>query len=307
MSTPARTAVLPPPLCRVLRRGMRGDDVRYMQTILQSEGYFEGTPLGNFLTLTRAAVVHFQTTHIDEDGEFLVGDGVVGNKTWWALHNAHGPAQRNFIPIEPGLDEVEAALEVGGTLQPVGVRQRLLVKLYEMYASNIREIPNGANYGDGVTPIVNACGFRYGIPWCMAALSYAWRDVTGSSPIGAMHVHVATFWNEAHARGMAHRKASYTPIPGDFAIYNYGSGLSPAGRLTGSGHAAAVARVSRDGAQFNALEGNVSNRFKHSIRNRSERTLIGYVNLHGDEADPPRFEQGVTQAPVIAASYADTR
>lgn len=298
MTTPARTSIKPPPLKRVLRYGMKGEDVKYVQTILQAEGFFGGTPLGNFLAITREAVKHFQTTHIDEDGKFLVGDGVIGGKTWWALHNAHGPAQRNFIPTE----ESEKKLV---TLD--GPRQKFIKELYAMYASNIREIPDGSNYGDGVTPLVNACGFQYGIAWCLAALSAAYKKTQGEAPLGAMHVHCSTFWNEALKRGMAHRKASYTPIPGDIAIYNYGSGIRADGRLIGAGHAAAVARVSLNGSQFNALEGNIGNRFKHSIRNTSERTLVGYVNLNGDEKNPPKFETGVTKAPVIAASYTDTR
>ncbi len=298
MTTPTRSAVVPPPLERDLVYGVSGEDVKYVQTILQKEGFFKGTPLGNFKKLTKTAVIAFQIAHIDENGKPLKGDGKVGELTWWALHNPHGDAQRNFIPVDEGVKIVEV---------DAGPRSKLLKQAYAMYAKGIREIPDGSNYGDGVTPIVNSCGFSYGIFWCLAAVSYAWKESFDEKPLGAMHVGCSTFWNEAVKQGKAHPKKGYVPVPGDIAIYNYGSGLLSNGRLSGAGHAAIVARVSVDGKQFNALEGNIGNRYKHSIRNVSENTLVGYVNLFGDEANPPKFERGVTAAPVIAASYASTR
>jgi hypothetical protein len=294
MSDPVRTYVAPPPLQRNLSQGMSGADVLLIQQIMLEEGFFDGTPLGNFGPITEAAVLHFQGTHIGEDGQQLTSDGEVGPKTWWALHNPNGPAQRNYIPTE------KKALASGP-------RAEFVAYLYAMHARGIQEIPDGSNYGDGVTAIVNACGFKYGIYWCLAAQSYAWREVFGSPLLGAMHVGCATFWNVALEEGMAHPKKSYTPIPGDIAIYNYGGGLLSNGRLSGSGHAAGVARVSQSGSQFNALEGNVGNRFKHSIRAVSESTLVGFVNGFGDEENPPQFERGVTEAPVVTLTLAGSR
>jgi peptidoglycan hydrolase-like protein with peptidoglycan-binding domain len=299
MAEPIRTAVTPPPLKRNLRRGDSGGDVTLVQSILQAEGYFKGTPLGNFGGITETSLKHFQGTHIGEDGEFLKADGEVGPKTWWSLHNAHGSAQRSFIPADDRPDVVAESDQLD--------RLRFLEFLYALHRKGVQEIPDGSNYGDGVTAIVNACGFKSGIYWCLAAQSYAYREVFGQPPLGAMHVQCSTFWNEAHALGKAHPKKGYTPIPGDIAIYNYVAGLLSNGRLSGAGHAACVARVSEDGKQFNALEGNIGNRFKHSIRNVSEGTLVGYVNLYGDEASPPKFARGVTTAPVIAVTLAESR
>jgi hypothetical protein len=298
MSALTRPAVVPPPLTRELSFGMKGEDVRYVQTILQKEGFFSGTPLGNFQKVTKASLMHFQNTHIDEEGKELKVDGEVGKKTWWALHNPHGDAQRNFIPTDAGLNLAKAE---------DGPRHKVLKKLYAMHAQGIKESPDGSNYGDGVTPICNACGFQYGIYWCLAAQSYAFYMALGEKPLGAMHVHCSTFWNEALALGLAHPKGGYTPTPGDIAIYNYGKGLLKSGRLDGPGHASAMARLSVDGKQFNALEGNIGNRFKHSIRSMAEATLVGFVNPYNDAANLPAFERGITQAPTIAASYADSR
>lgn len=290
-----REYVEPPKFGRVMRRGCRGPDVKLVQTILQREGYFKGTPLGNFFSLTEEAVRYFQNTHIDKKGEFLAVDGVVGPNTWWALHNPNGSAQRNFISTEE-----TASVESDK-------RMRFVSTLYNMHRDNIREIPDGSNYGGVVTRICNSCGFSYGIYWCLAALSYAWKETFNSAPLGAMHVHCSTFWNEAVARECAFPKLDYEPMPGDIAIYNYKGGLKRNGRLSGAGHAAAVARVDHDGRRFNALEGNVGNRFKHSIRRESEASLVGYVNLFGDAYNRPSFRKGVTSAPEITVSLAGSR
>ena len=288
----------PPPLGRTLRYGHTGDDVKLVQTILQAEGFFFGTPLGNFKSLTLEAVKHFQGTHIDKAGDELVADGVVGTKTWWALHNPHGSAQKNHIP--PPEDGEPAT----GTKAQ---RQKVLQWLYGQHAKPVAEDPDGSNYGDGVTPIVNACGFKYGIPWCLATATYAHYKATGTRPLGALHVHCSTFWNVAVDAGCAWRKGDYVPIPGDIAIYNYGHGLRKDGTLAGAGHATTVARLSTDASKHNALEGNAGNRLKHSIRAESERTLIGYVNLFGDADNPPTFKRGLHRAEEVVLELEDTR
>jgi hypothetical protein len=277
---------------------MSGDDVKYVQTILQSEGFFDATPLGNYLGKTKSAVIAFQLAHIDEFGKQLEADGKIGTNTWWALHNPNGDAQRNFIPT------VEVKNDASGGDSP---RHKMLAKLAVMHATGVREIPDGSNYGDGVTPIVNSCGFKHGIAWCLAAQSYVFFEVTGEKPLGAMHVGCSLFWNEAVKRGVAHRKGSYVPTPGDIAIYNYGGGLNSKGLLSGPGHAACLARLSADGQKFNTFEGNMGNRLKFGVRSMSERILIGFVNIYGDAANLPVFPRGLTDAPAIAATYANTR
>jgi peptidoglycan hydrolase-like protein with peptidoglycan-binding domain len=151
MSDPVRPAVTPPPLKRNLRRGDSGGDVTVVQTILQAEGYFKSTPLGNFGAITETALKHFQGTHIGEDGEFLKADGEVGPKTWWALHNPHGSAQRSHIPTPEKI-----SLEIVQPSDPAP-RAQFLTFLYALHKKGVQEIPDGSNYGDGVTAIVNAC------------------------------------------------------------------------------------------------------------------------------------------------------
>lgn len=274
---------------------MSGDDVRAMQTILQREGYFHGTPLGNFRMVTRDAVKHFQNTHIGRDGAFLEADGVVGPQTWWALHNPHGSAQRNGLE-RPEKEEPE-----------FGYRGEFVEWMYDTHARDVHEIPDGSNYGDGVTGIVNSCGFSYGIPWCLALVSCGWRACFDEPPLGAMHVHVSTFWNEARKAGKAFGKGRYTPSPGDIGIYNYRQGLRQDGTLAGPGHATTVVRVSEDGTVHNAIEGNAGNRCKHSIRREADPAFVGYVNLFGGEDNPLDFPRGVTTAPVTELSLIESR
>lgn len=299
-----REYVEPPTMNRPLRYGDTGRDVKYVQTILQREGFFDGTPLGNFYTQTLDALRYFQGTHIGKDGEFLEVDGMVGEETWWALHNPHGSAQRNGIPVPEGDGKLATPPSVSEEDRLAFVRF-----MYGLYAKGVREVPDGSNYGDGVTPIVNACGFAYGIAWCMAAVSYGFKEALGRKPLGAMFVGCSDFWNAAHAKGYAHPKGTYTPCPGDVGIYNYGAGLLADGRLRGAGHATTVVRVDAPGKRHNAIEGNAGNRLKHSIRAEADRRFVGYVNLFGDAHNPPHglFPAGVTPAPKLELTLAGSR
>lgn len=288
-----REEIQPPKLRRLLSYGRTGEDVKLVQEILLAEGFFQGTPRGNFLELTDAAVRYFQNTHIDREGDFLKPDGVVGPKTWWALHNPHGSAQRSYIPTEE-IDVLDSP------------RVDVLEYFRKRHAKGIHEDPNGSNYGDGVTPVVNACGFKYGIAWCLAEQSAAEKEVFGDAPLGSMHVHCSTFYNEAQKWSRAFRKDSgYKPIPGDIAIFNYRNARAKV--LTGPGHAVRVANVSKDGKAFNTYGGNEGNRLKFGLRRTSEASLVGFVNLFEDEKSPPKFPQGVVHAPTSELTLAGTR
>lgn len=296
MKTKTSVINTPPPLERTLSYGDRGDDVRLVQQILNGEGCFTGTPLGNFLDLTLEAVKYFQGTHLGPDGKFLKVDGLVGPRTWWALHNAHGAAQKSNVDTSINTKDVADAAE----------RVAVLEFLRGLHTKGVREVPNGSNYGDGVTAIVNACGFTYGIAWCMALQSYAEREANGAAPLGAMHVSCYQFWNAAMDAGCAYRRGSYTPIPGDVGIYCYGS-IKSSGRFYGPGHAIRVARVAANGRAINAYEGNAGNRLKYSVRNLSDSNLVGFVNLYGDAAAPPKFEPGITKAPTLKLTLKESR
>lgn len=73
-----------------LRRGDRGAFVTLAQTELIQKGYSVGASGadGIFGLATENAVKNFQRDHVDETGKPLTVDGVIGQKTWWALDNA---------------------------------------------------------------------------------------------------------------------------------------------------------------------------------------------------------------------------
>jgi len=286
-----KPAFQPPSLPRILSYGKRGGDVKRVQELLDAQGYFKGTPRGNFLDLTKSAVQAFQHAHLDGTGQYLYPDGVVGPKTWWALHNPSGDAQRSFItPTAP--KEIEDG------------RREILQWFAEMHQQGIREIPDGSNNGDGVSPIIKATGIGPH-PWCMSIQSYGEKKVFGEAPFQKMHAHVGNFWNEASKWGRAFRKEDYEPIPGDIAIWNYRN--ARAKTLRGAGHAARVATVSNRGEVFNTFGGNEGNRLKFGLRRTREASLVGFVNLFRDEENPPEFTKGVVHAPKFLLTERSSR
>jgi murein L,D-transpeptidase YcbB/YkuD len=64
-----------------LRRGDAGSDVRYVQDLLRSAGYFNGSATGFYATLTESSVKAFQRD------QGLGIDGIVGAQTLAALEN----------------------------------------------------------------------------------------------------------------------------------------------------------------------------------------------------------------------------
>ena len=98
-----RTAagMLEPMARRRLRELASDPDVRELQRLLLSNGYTEdGLGVsGLFDKATTTNVSTFQLQHIGQDGNALVADGVVEEKTWWALEHASGDDQRNHLHL----------------------------------------------------------------------------------------------------------------------------------------------------------------------------------------------------------------
>ena len=80
---------------RTLNYGKTGDDVRALQTELKRLGFFKGTPLGNFLDLTKDAVMAFQRAHA------LAVDGVYGPKSHAMLQSVMGGQAQPVQPSAP--------------------------------------------------------------------------------------------------------------------------------------------------------------------------------------------------------------
>lgn len=281
-----------PPNLPVLRHGDTGDNVRLVQSILASQGFFHGELGGNFLGQTSAAVIHFQQTHIGPDRKPLEDDGVVGEDTWWALFNPSGPAQRqNIKPVSPVLTPTREERAVSATL----ARSAVLAICAALHKEGVREIPDGSNTGDGVTRFHKWYGMAPAA-WCMMAATWCYHQGTGYLPLGKKMARVALFVEEAKRQKKFHAIGSgYIPRPGDFLVI-----VNP----DGTGHVGILAALERlsEWADADVYEGNSGNRFALRRRTPGRGNHIGWVNPYGDDANPPDFKPGLGKSTIAPAN-----
>ncbi len=246
--------------------GDSGEAVKQLQRLLAAQGFFKGAIGGNFQQLTQKAVVAFQLSHIDADGKPLVADGAVGPKTWWALANPSGNAQRSGIVSAVPVVKRHSGVLSAARIATLEVAQR-------KHREGTREIPDGSNKGDGVDEIIAGFGPA---PWCALFVSFCVREATGLYPMGRRWAHCGTFWRAAVKAGRAHKVGSgYIPKPGDAFVFVHPND---------TGHTGLVLAVDkpRPDSDFNTLEGNCGNRVKCGLRSPSERHFAGFVDLFGD-------------------------
>ncbi|TDI82236.1 MAG: CHAP domain-containing protein [Caldithrix sp.] len=265
-----------------LRFGDKGEDVKVLQRILMEQGYFAGKTAGNFLKFTQAAVIYFQETHLGPDGEFLEADGIVGDKTWWALNNPSGEAQKSNLPRHIPVD-----------LSPIRTEQLTIVlKEHEL---GVREDPDGSNWGDGV---IKYKGFK-GAPWCCYFWSWCNKQCFGAYSLKAKYGHCLSAWRKAESLGFARNKGNYIPIPGDAFVMLY----KKDGKLTGKGHIGFVYRVevaANRAVTINTVEGNSSNRVKIGKRNLASPSIVGFINSFPADEQPTDWERGLVEATSVA-------
>lgn len=270
-----------------LRTGDRGDDVKALQEILKTQGFFKGEPLGNFLKKTEQAVILFQQTHLGPNGKPLAVDGIVGNDTWWALQNPSGKPQTSGIKGE-----------IPEGLSPLRARQ-LEIALAE-HAKGVREEPDGSNWG----PDIARYGGIQGSPWCCWFWSWCNRQAFGAYSLGTKFGHCLSAWQKAQKLGMAREKGASLPIPGDAFIMLYRKN----GVLTGNGHIGFVLRVEERGGKavaINTVEGNAGNRVKVGTRDLMNADIVGFINNFPADEQPTGWQWGLVTA--AAADQDGTR
>lgn len=258
--------------------GDRNAHVEVAKSLLNSQGFFAGTGRV-FDQLMQGAVVAFQGSHVGPDGKPLNAIGRVGRKTWWALYHPSGPAQRAFM--EP----------TGAPLFPEGTaaQRRAVVEFgLQLWRSGVREIPDGSNWGDGVTTLLRATGQHSAAAWCAFTVSHVHHGGTGQRLMGRHWGRVRDVWDEAKRRGWAFEKGSgYVPRPGDLGVTLY---RNSRGQLNGMGHiwhAVAIGPARGRGRDYNHLGGNEGNRYKLGLRNTMDEGLFGWVNPFGDMDQKP--------------------
>jgi len=281
-----RTLSTPPAEQPVLRLGSRGPDVERLKRLLTLEG-FAGTAGWNTDYIgprTKAAVVHFQETHLGPDGAPLGVDGVVGEQTWWALLHASGAPQHSGLT-----STIPAGL---------GPKRRALLDLaLRLHASNVIERPNGWNRGPDVdrclprsiTSADPEAKLRRGPPWCAFWDHYLSLLAHGRYPLGRAIGSCYRSTLAAEKLGMYHPAESYEPVPGDSFVMLY---RDEDEQLTFRGHMGKVLRVSD--THINTLAGNEGNRFRLGARLRS--SIAGYINPFTGYEARPQFERGVVAA-----------
>ena len=242
------------------RRGSRGEHVAHAHGILAAEGFQPGK-LGSMRVFGNAmhhALVHFQETHLREDGQPLGVDGWIGEQTWWALEHPTGPKQALGLPklVPDGLSDD---------------RIRLLEIAHSYHG--VREQPNGSNRSpqiDKWTRWTDARG-RKGPPWCAYYTSSIWYELLGTWPLGGRWGSCYKSTVEARKRDMYVLK---DPQPGDQFIMNFG--FEGTGRPP-RGHTGFVASVSADGLLVSTIEGNCANRCARRIR--PVDSLAGFIQV----------------------------
>ncbi len=270
----------------LLRFGDVGDEVKVLQSLLQSQGYFSAALGGHFQEKTRQAVVYFQQTHLGRDGKPLEVDGEVGDDTWWALYHPSGMPQKSNIPaILPA------------RLTPP--RAKVLKIAVAEHQAGVHEVPDGSNWGDGVSKYLEEGGSPADC-WCCFFWSWCVHRALGEHPFGKPMGSVLTTWQQAKTKGWAMDKSGYAPVPGDAFVMLY---RDDSGKLKGTGHIGFVLRVdnARNATAFNTVEGNCGNRVKVGRRQMDQSTLVGFINQYSREKKPKNWETGLVAADDVGA------
>jgi hypothetical protein len=192
----------------VLKMGGSGDAVEELTTLLTQRGSLSNATR-EFGRFVRMAVKEFQAPHIDELGNPLVVEGVVGDLTWWALNHP----DNSDILDRPIPDRLSRMPESGGSIRG---RAALAAALIEMEAGAREEGANNSGtwvekYLNGITPApANWCaGF---VSWCYAQHP---DDIPFRYSLGARNIR-----NQFRRKDWLYDVGeSHWPEPGDIIVW----------------------------------------------------------------------------------------
>jgi hypothetical protein len=258
--------------------GSKGLAVKWVQHVLNEQGYGPITEDGIFGRATEEALQEFQGGHIGPNGDPLIPHGRVTPNTHWALRFASGDQQRNYFE-----DKIPEGIE--------GKRKKLLETFLQEHKKGVKEIPDGSNWG----PEIKEYGGRPGEPWCCFFWSWVTLQVFDKYIMGKLYAKVFDVYTKAQDKGWFRWKKNYIPIPGDAFIMLY---RNDKGRFTGKGHIGIVLAVSGDGLSFNTVEGNSSNRVAIRKRRMNQKSLVGFVNHYSPEDQPKKWSRGLVSPKI---------
>jgi len=171
-------------------------------------------PTGSFDSSTFQAVRAFQSQNLDQHGQPLVVDGIVGPLTWWSLTHP-----KPFIVVPSAVDyQLHPSTAQGGS----ALGRAAL-------AAAIDEIKNGAgeigddNHGPSVKKYLAPAGLAEGNSWCASFVSWCYLQAVGGD-ITAMPFRYSpgarSLLAKAKAKGWAQAPgATYRPAPGDIIVW----------------------------------------------------------------------------------------
>jgi hypothetical protein len=247
-----------------LRKNDQGPQVRQLQKLLAQRGYAIDAN-GTFDTKTWQAVRAFQAQNLDQHGQPLVVDGVVGPLSWWSLQNP-----KPFIKTPTAVDYTTLPASGGSQLG----RAALAAAIGELKA-NAREI-GGNNRGPFVRKYLAPAGLDEGLSWCAGFVSWCFMQASGGDKAAMPFTYIAsarTLLAEFKRQGWALAPGSgYLPQPGDVVVWWR---VSLAGWL---GHTGLVHSV-QDGMLY-TIEGNRSTRVQgfSYVLSRMDK-LLGYGHV----------------------------
>ncbi len=224
---------------KTLRRGDAGPEVVRLQQLLTERGY-RAALTGIFDAETLRAVRAFQSQNLDQHGQPLVVDGVVGPLTWWSLTH---PKPLVLPPVPVDYSAMPPA-ETGGTVRG---RAALAAAIAELQAG-AGEI-GGNNRGPFVRKYLRDLAPE-GSSWCAAFVSWCYAQHPDGCPF-TYTVSARALLSDLKRRGWAYPPGSgFEPQPGDIVIW-WREKLE-----SWKGHAGLVHQL-RDGMLY-TIEGNRS-------------------------------------------------
>ena len=247
-----------------LRRNDQGPPVRQLQKLLAQRGYAVDAS-GVFDTKTWQAVRAFQAQNLDQHGQPLVVDGVVGPLSWWSLRNP-----KPFIRTPTAVDYASMPARGGSRLG----RAALAAAIGEL-KGNAREI-GGNNRGPFVRKYLAPAGVEEGNAWCASFVSWCFLQAAGGDRAAMPFAYLPgarALLAEFKRKGWASAPGSgYLPQPGDVAVWWR---VSLAGW---QGHTGLVHSVA-DGMLY-TIEGNRSPRVQgfSYVLSRMDK-LLGYGHV----------------------------
>ena len=231
--------------------GMSGTAVGEIhQMLLEANEQIDAAELRaqTFGPSTKAAVLDFQSSHVDPKGRPLTQDGLVGPVTFASLKNPREPVER-FTADGWRID-----------LNECRPQERIVVET-AVSQIGVKEDPPGSNRGPKIDLYTGKEWF--GSPWCMLWISWCWQYAEGGSPFGKLaSAYKIKTWGEKNGRILPVDEPSR---PGDIGVIM---------RAQGRGHVVLVTGAETPGEKLRCCEANCGNAIRATLRDRSAFTCI---------------------------------